>query len=110
MRQSACSLKLAVATIPSSDRNGGIVKESMFVSEYGGRNISSGSEDGPNGNSSGPFDRDIFDRFDHSWKDEPKTSWLWIPKNAGIGEKGFPAAAAEIAREGWRTRRVVRVQ
>lgn len=79
--------------------------EFLSESELGGNQCRSKQETGPHG----PFGRSVADIFTHSWRDEPRSYWVWIPKHAGIGDKGYPVTKAQIAREGWKARQLVRV-
>ena len=66
---------------------------------------------GPDKEIPGAFGRSIEHIFDHSWRLElVKSTWLWIPKLAVLGEKGYPARQEEIRRWGWRARKLVRVK
>ncbi|RLM69422.1 hypothetical protein C2845_PM17G02630 [Panicum miliaceum] len=55
-------------------------------------------------------DQHMSDLFDHSWRASSQEQWIWVPKPALLGENGHPARPEEIQREGWRARRVSRVQ
>ncbi|CAN6302031.1 unnamed protein product [Urochloa humidicola] len=55
------------------------------------------------------FGRSIEEIFNHSWRACGGSEWIWIPKPALLGERGFPARSEEIRREGWKARRLFRV-
>jgi hypothetical protein len=38
-----------------------------------------------------PYERSMADIFNHSWRVERGSSWVWIPKPITVGTKEYPA-------------------
>jgi hypothetical protein len=55
------------------------------------------------------FGHSMEDLFNHSWRPIRKNKWIWVSKPMVMGGQEYPARADEVRREGWRARRVTRV-
>jgi hypothetical protein len=52
------------------------------------------------------FRRTIDGIYNHSWRANRGSSWIWVPKPIALGGSEYPARAEEIRREGWKANRV----